>query len=312
MKNERIDTISADLDQEFSQEPDMQQTVTQPWATNISLEDEAPVKISTGDEELPWELDESDDEKFQRTNQAEHQTNSFFNTPEAVLAVHQKSSSISGTDSDDESPRNETKDEIKPTESENYDDYFTNARLYSEEKPPASSPSPKNVRFHENIEQVNVLTPKDSLDNSETTDPSDSDEDNDHHVENGFTTMSDRISDHIISESILHEPPVTTVDNRQVKPRPESEISLAESDDLPPPLPPLPPLHGKKTTSTENIPSKSTTSETKSKMNLRAELEITPTITSNPIATVNSASAATTTTTTEIKLTSPADRKSVV
>lgn len=51
-------------------------------------------------------------------------------------------------------------------------------------------------------------------------------------------------------------------------------------------------------TTTENIPSKSTTSETKTKTNLRSESDITPTITMNPVTTAA-------TTTTETKLFSP-------
>ena len=219
----------------------MQQTVTTPWASDINLDDEPPVSQPTGDEEAPWELEESDDEKAQQGNPAS-QTNFFPDTQKPVLAVRQRSSSISTSGSDGDADQNQTKTQ------ENYDDYFANAPANNEDSTSASAASPKNVRFDENIEQVNVLTPKDSLDNSEATSTSDSDEDDDHHHElgNGFPTMSDRISDHMNGESILHQPVVTKVEARSIQQQPESEISLDESEDLPPPLPSLPPMHGKK------------------------------------------------------------------
>ena len=133
-------------------------------------------------------------------------------------------------------------------EKENFDDYFSKNRV-TDDTEHTEAPLSKTVRFDEKLENVNVLTPKDSLDQSEasstTTTTSDTDEkEEDEDITPEYPTVSDRITDYMNKRDISDDE-TNEVIKRDITPRPDSNISLTESEDLPPPLPPLPPLNKK-------------------------------------------------------------------
>ena len=204
-------------------------------------------KVSASADNEPWELDESGEDKtaprpFTDAADRSDAYNDFFpETQPSRLAAPRASSTLSASDSDDHEEEKEVKEE------DNYDDYFPKSAPREEDKT-TDLPLSKSVRFDENIEQVAVLTPKDSLDASESprskdSDDDDSDDDNDFNAQtvNTLRIASDRITDHM-NDSEVQEEERPEVQSRRIVPRPESEISLTESEDLPPPLPPLPPL----------------------------------------------------------------------
>ncbi len=85
---------------------------------------------------------------------------------------------------------------------------------------------------------MTVITPKESINLSESssTTTNDSDETDDEDVTPNIRTNNENErNDHKLPDVIM----------RNITPRPESNISLTESEDLPPPLPPLPPLNNK-------------------------------------------------------------------
>jgi hypothetical protein len=59
-----------------------------------------------------------------------------------------------------------------------------------------------------------------------------------------FPTISDRITDYMNKKDVIDDETNEAI-KREITPRPDSNISLTESEDLPPPLPPLPPLNKK-------------------------------------------------------------------
>jgi hypothetical protein len=133
----------------------------------------------------------------------------------------------------------ENNNEIE-NENENYDSYFSKYQT-TENTESIEIPSPKVVRFDDNLQNVNIITPKDSLNQSESsTTTSDSDETDDEHTTPNLRTFNDHRN-----EKEAKDNETTEVIMRNSNPRPESNISLTESEDLPPPLPPLPPLNNK-------------------------------------------------------------------
>jgi hypothetical protein len=218
-----IDSITAGIENEFDQSSQIQDSTT-------STEQQSEMIKTTGGDDEPWELEDSGEQKIKPVPtsiiQKNHSYNNFF--PNA------QTSGSDGEGNDDEDGK------------ENYDDYFSKNQSTEH----VETSIPKNVRFDDdNIENVAVLTPKDSLDRSEslsTPDDDDPDGIDDEDITTNLQMVSDRIADHMNAREITNnnnEPTEVTV--QRIIPRPESEISLTDSEDLPPPLPPLPPLNKK-------------------------------------------------------------------
>ena len=276
-----IGSIKAKIDNEFYESSQIPETT--------STEQQLEIMKSIGDDEESWELEDSGEETIKPIATNIEQSYDAYddvspNIQASMLAPNL--SSKSEESEDDES------------EKENYDDYFTQHRQNEDPEVPSS----KTVRFDKNIEQVAVLTPKDSLDQLSTSSTtSDTDEMEDIILTSDFQAVSDRITDYMnVKETDNNE--TSEVTKCEVLHSPESHISLTESEDLPPPLPLLPPIHKKKSncsvtllefifihscisaTPVDNIPTKptvlSTTSGTdlKPKIYLNAEPGITTSI----------------------------------
>jgi hypothetical protein len=215
-----IESIAADI-------------VNQLDESRTSIDQQSEVTKSTGDDEEPWELEDNTDEKLNPT-QKNDSSNNFF--PEQRTSAPRSPPTKTEESEDDESNEG--------SEKKNYDDYFSKNKS-TEDTEQSEAPLSKTVRFDENLENVNVLTPKDSLEQSESSSTtSDTDENEDEHMAPTFPTISDRISDHM-NKKDTSDDETNDVEMRSVIPRPDSNISLTESEDLPPPLPPLPPLNKK-------------------------------------------------------------------
>jgi hypothetical protein len=233
-----IDSISAAIDNEFNQSsPHMQEPTDDnaPWTSTEQQSDSA--KFSGADEE-PWELNDSGEEV--KTTIAAQKNDSYSN-----FFSNTQSSRQPPTKKFDHENNNEDSDE------QNYDDYFS-----KQQQPPKDEDAEsieqslsKTVRFDENINNVAVLTPKDSLERSESISIGDSDDNDDEEITPNFQTVSDRITDHINTEYKHDDDETAEVTIRNIAPRPDSHISLTESEDLPPPLPPLPPMNKKSSNS---------------------------------------------------------------
>jgi hypothetical protein len=194
----------------------------------------------------PWELEESDEDIgaplfASSLENIDAQSNNQLSSERSALPVSLSSSSFMPTiDSDDGD------DEQDEHEQENYDSYFPKQSSINKNTNTVEVVTPKNVRFNETTEEVIVHVPKDSLDGtSSDSDALDVDNDDDELAFPTLSTLNDRISDHLKIDSGNND---GTIEMQLDKTRaqPDSEISLTESDDLPPPLPPLPPLHNKK------------------------------------------------------------------
>ncbi|CAF1055519.1 unnamed protein product [Adineta ricciae] len=273
LKTLGIGSIVAEIDSEFNDSSQMQESTT-----SIDRQSEMITSVDGGhNDNEPWELDDSGEEKItpiQTTTilQKNDSYNNFFSEQQSSAIATATTLPATTEGSDDE------------IEEENYDDYFNQNQVKGENEVPSN----KTVRFDENnIENVAVLTPKDSLEESETPqtppDSDDDDDDDEEHIAINLRMASDRITDHMNDNNINYEEkPAEAIVNKTVL-RPESEISLADSEDLPPPLPPLPPLNKKSGSSTDNIPSKSsslssTSVDLKRNINSRTESEPTATI----------------------------------
>lgn len=183
--------------------------------------------------EEPWELDDIGEENlkvkpFSIKNKFESYDNVPLDSPKLEISDNKDGSS-------DEN------------EEDNYDNYFSKQKRTSDTEPQSS----KSVRFDENIEKVNVLTPKDSLEGSiASSTPSDTDEDTDNEeIPSNFNTITDRISDFMdedqMNQQKMNNNKIDQVVKRNVIHQEEKHLSTTESEDLPPPLPPLPPLNKK-------------------------------------------------------------------
>lgn len=233
--------------QEFASEQPLSIPGLDPIAAEIHQQiDESSSKRNTDDlNDEPWELEEHSEENLkpvptivtQKQNSYDSnylpQDNLLTSTLPARLSM--ASISISGESEGEENGGEEN---------ENYDDYFTNHTPNGNGES-TENPSSKTVRFSEKLTNVAMITPKASLnvsDSGTTSDSDDSDDDNDvqetnhHHPHHS----NHQTNGHMIND---HQPP--EVITRTIAPRPESNISITESVDLPPPLPPLPPLNNK-------------------------------------------------------------------
>lgn len=253
-----IDTIAADIDNQFAPTADEHKTTdtSTPWPSTNLDEPRREPKLSTGADDEPWELDESGEDRLAPKPTIDAGQNNVYNSffPEIQsprLAAPRAASTLSSTSDSDEAEGETREKEVK--EQDNYDDYFAK-QVPREEDKATDGPLSKSVRFDENIEKVAVLTPKDSLDASESPSSKDSDDDDDDadgdtefnlRTVNTLQTVSDRITDHM-NGSDVQEQETTQVQIHRNPPRPESQISLTESEDLPPPLPSLPPLPNSK------------------------------------------------------------------
>ncbi|CAF0963550.1 unnamed protein product [Adineta steineri] len=263
LNSQVLDSLRADIDNELDQSSQIQDST-------ISIDQQSEIIKSTdGGDNEPWELEDSGDEKLKPVPtdtmlKNDSYTNFFPNNEASSLTA-----TIEGSDDD--------------KEKDNYDDYFAQQQQSNEQNEASLS---KTVRFDENINNVAVLTPKDSLDRTESSDtPIDSDDDDGMEgITLNLRAPSDRIADHMNETETDYKNETIEVKTTTSIPRPESNISLTDSEeDLPPPLPPLPPLNKKSSSQTENIPLKSSLSSTtntdlKRKANSRSEPDITPTI----------------------------------
>lgn len=178
-------------------------------------------------------------------------------------------------------------------EKEDYNDYFANHQS-NENTETMEFPLSKTVRFSDKLHSITDITPKDSYHQSQSSvTTSDTDEIDEKETISDLPT----IGNHIIESELNHNDSFET-SMRNIVPRPDSIISLTESEDLPPPLPPLPPLNNKPSnffcfflanyiykcflaTANDNIPSKSSVSsniDLKRKITSRGQSEHTPTI----------------------------------
>ena len=251
--------IETDIDNQFAPTADEHKTTdtSTPWPSSNLNEPRREQKLSTGADDEPWELDESGEDRRDPKPPTDAGQNNIYNSffPEiqsSRLAAPRAASTLSSTSDSDEAEGETQEKEVK--EQDNYDDYFSK-KVPSEDDKATDVPSSKSVRFDENIEKVAVLTPKDSLDASESPSSKDSDDDDDDDADgdhefnlrtvNTLQTVSDRITDHM-NGSDVQEQETTEVQAHKNPPRLDSQISLTESEDLPPPLPSLPPLPNSK------------------------------------------------------------------
>ena len=237
-----IDSIVAGIEDEFAESSTVQSfnETKNDWPGENTDEPSPDVKQEPTVDDAPWELDESGDENEVSPDQANNVAldpfNSFFPPAESDFSKQQRSSSLTTSDSEDE----------RPEESDNYDKYFSEAALETAKNPETSLP--KTVHFGDEQTEVEVF-PKDSLNGSEAS-GSDNDDvkeqqnDDDQYQIDSFPVPSDRIADHMNVNGFENDyTPRTALASKS--PRVDSEISLTNSDDLPPPLPQLPPMLGK-------------------------------------------------------------------
>ncbi|CAF3662573.1 unnamed protein product [Rotaria sordida] len=253
-------------------------------ALSDPLEQKSNITKSTGGDDEPWELEDSGEEKVKPIPAIISQKyDSYDNVPldSPVLRVASKLP----PKKEEFKHKEESTDD---SEQENYDNYFDKHKPTEDT---SETPISKTVRFDENIEKVAVLTPQDSLDGSAaSTTSSDTDDiEDEEDTTLNFQTVNDRITDYMSEKETnkkeTNEDKTDEVTTRNTTHPPETRITSTESEDLPPPLPPLPPLTKKSSTSSDNIPLKSTTSSSpksnrdlKRAINLRSESEMTPTM----------------------------------
>ena len=213
-----IDSITAGIDNEFDESPQIQELTEQ----------QSEILKSTGGDDEPWELEDSGEERIKNLIQKNDSYNNFFPNTQTSASIPAATTEETG---DEENTDEDEKD--------NYDDYFSKNQPIEH----GDTSPPRIVRFDDNIENVAVVTPKDSLDDqSESPDtPNDFDED----ITTNLQTVSDRITDYMHAKEISNKNEPTEMTMHNSIPRPDSEISLTDSEDLPPPLPPLPPLNKK-------------------------------------------------------------------
>ena len=224
--------------EEFASDQPLNIPGLDPIAAEIHQQmNESSIRGTINDE--PWELEENSEENLRPVPTMvtqKQQSYSSYLPEENILAsrppvpLSMTSISISGESDDGENGGGEN---------ENHDDHFTNYGMNGNAELNENSLS-KTVRFSEKLTNVAMITPKDSLNISESPPPSDSyqtDDDSDEH-ETPITTNSHTNYNPFNDQTNHH--PVPEVIMRTAPPRPDSNISITESEDLPPPLPPLP------------------------------------------------------------------------
>ena len=194
---------------------------------------------STDDNDEPWELEDHSEENLKpiptNITQKYDPSNSYLadSIPSTSVPPLPMTTIPINEDSEDE--------ENDQVQTENYDHYFSQFQNTGNNHS-IESPSLKTVRFSEKLPDIAVITPKNSLnvsDSSTTTSDSDgTDDDDDDDVKTHVQTNQN----HFNGQNDHQTPEVAM---RNITPRPESNISLTESVDLPPPLPPLPPMNNK-------------------------------------------------------------------
>ena len=246
-----VDSIIGDIDNEFDQPSNTEESndakASRESTTSVEKQGEEVI-TSAADEDEPWELEEHGEETITPIPTIVIDTGDSYNKsfPDAQTSspvlVAPKIGMVSSSSDSDES-NDEKPDGVGGGGGDNYDDYFSQHQP-REETDPTESALSKTVRFDATLEKVATMTPKDSLEPSDSSSLSDSEALRDDDTMMTLSSVSDRISDHMNSENAKHDEPVQSRMTDVIL-RPESEISLAESEDLPPPLPPLPPMNKK-------------------------------------------------------------------
>lgn len=225
--------------EEFASDQPLNIPGLDPIAAEIHQQmNESSIRGTINDE--PWELEENSEENLRPVPTMvtqKHESYSSYLPEENLLAsrpsvpLSMTSISISGESDDGENGGREN---------ENHDDHFPHYGMNGNAELNENSLS-KTVRFSEKLTNVAMITPKDSLNISESPPPSDSDQidddDSDEH-ETPITTNSHTNQNPFTDQTNHH--PIPEVIMRNTPPRPDSNISITESEDLPPPLPPLP------------------------------------------------------------------------
>ena len=193
--------------------------------TRNPFDEPADIRQSTNDDDEPWELEEQDEDIIKPIPTVVSQNQSLTVNEETDDST---SDSSSNNDNDDDE-----------NEKENIDDYFPKEEIKEnnnndDNNESSEIPALKSVRFDDNLQDVKIFTPKDSLIQSEVS-------------SQATTSDTDEYDD---DEQITQRSPNDdgrdeTADNstENIVPRTDSIISLS-SDIIsyPPPLPPLPPL----------------------------------------------------------------------
>lgn len=241
--------------EEFASDQPLSIPGLDPIAADIHQQiDESSSKQNTTDlNDEPWELEDHNGENLKpvptivRQNMNSYDRNRLSDdnlltsTPPAPLSL--ASISISGESDDDEN---------EGQENENYDQYFADYGT-NENGESVENPTSKTVRFSEKLTNVAMITPKASLNVSDSPTTSDSDEtddDTDEKQTKNSQTNHHQQHQHLNNQTNGHaihdqQPPPEVIIRNISTPRLESNISITESVDLPPPLPPLPPLNNK-------------------------------------------------------------------
>jgi hypothetical protein len=203
------------------------------------LDESLQAQKSTDENNEPWELEESGEEKLKPIPTMITQKHDSYNNFLSDTYTSAPMSSLT-TATTEESEDEENNDE---NGNENYDSYFSKYQP-TEMTESIEPPSTKTVRFNDNLQNIAVITPKDSLEQSESSSSSTTTSDSDE-TDNEYTPSNVETNHNHFNEKETNNNNTNEVTMRSVIPRPESNISLTESEDLPPPLPPLPPLNNK-------------------------------------------------------------------
>jgi prune family protein 2 len=224
------------------------------------------IRKSTDTDNEPWELEDNSEENLKPMPTSVTQNQDLYNKyfPDNRISTSEPVAPLTTITIDEESEDEDNNDEAKK---ENYDDYFSKYETPKNSQL-VESPTLKSVRFSDKLPNVAVLTPKQSInlsESSKSTSTNDSDETDDDDEDK--TTNHDQINE---NETNDHQLPDVIMRNNTS--RPESNVSITESVDLPPPLPPLPPLNNKPLTTIDKIPSKSTLGSSSSNQDLKNKI----------------------------------------
>lgn len=180
----------------------------------------------------PWELEDHSEENLRPVptliTQKRESNNSYLSDENLLTSQPPPRLSMTSISINEESDDGEN----GGGENDNHDDHFPNYTMNGHGESNENLPS-KTVRFSEKLTNVAMITPKDSLNISESPPPSDSDQTDDDTDEHEPPNTTNPFS-------VNHHHPTGEVILRTAPPRPDSNISMTESEDLPPPLPPLP------------------------------------------------------------------------
>lgn len=212
-----LDSIAADIENQLNQSSQLEGT-------------------NSNDNE-PWELEDNSEEKLKPIPTSLTQNDSYNNfLPDMDSSAPIPASSSTTTDDSSDEENN------REVEKDNYDDYFSQYQSNGNTETNELTSS-KTVRFSENLQNIAVITPKDSIIQSESVSgtTSDSDETDDEEKPSNLPTINKRII-----ENEINDYDSTKTSTQNFTPRPDSIISLTGSEDyLPPPLPRLPPIDNK-------------------------------------------------------------------